>query len=126
MAVEASVAGETEAKVFAHGQILEQRPLLRRIGQFQTPLQMRRKRGHLVAGEFYRTASRRQKTEDRLEQGSLAHAVLADERQDLAFSDVEGNVMHDDGAAVAARYIAELEGGVHALLRAAWPARWPL
>ena len=82
--IETRIRAQSKPQVVAHAQILEERMLLRRIGDAGCDEGGRRCADDRGAVEPDLARAQGDEAQNRLEQGGLAHAVLAHEGEDLA------------------------------------------
>jgi hypothetical protein len=107
-----AVVAHAEPQILLDGKVLEQGLLLRRVGDAAARDQIGGKSGYVVAEHLDASGADSKQSKRGLEQGRLAHAVLAQEREDLSRSDIEGHVAHDDRPAIAAAHIPDAQRSV--------------
>src|SRR5690348_5260105 len=98
---------------------------LRHIDKAAPTLEMRRQPRYVPSGEADLSAPGRKKSQHRLQQRSLAHAVLADDGQDFGLRQREADVADDLRRTVTARKTFDLKDGRHGSAPQA-AACWPV
>ena len=82
-------------EIFLDGQVGEDVAGLRNEADAETNHLMRRKAGDITPVMVDAAALEQDEAGDRLEKGRLAGAIRADDGHDLAWRDLDGNVLHD-------------------------------
>jgi hypothetical protein len=131
-----TILGHSQAKVLLDREVLKDRVFLRGIGQRLAGVEVRRAVGDLAAVQADRTALGADEAHDGLQQRRFAHAVLAEDDQDLARRYRERDVADDGHRSVSAAQSRDLEPGnlklgfggcftvhaAHAVASRSWPA----
>src|SRR4029077_20064899 len=89
--------------------VLEQPDVLEGAGDAERRGLVRLRAGDVAALEHDATLGRREDAGDRVEQGRLARAIRADQREHLAALRVERHIIHGDEAAEPLRHVLDLQ-----------------
>ncbi len=110
------LAGErTQAQVLLHGEPREDPPTLGGVRQTELDDVVGGDRGEVLALEGDRAGHRAQQARDGAQGGRLAGTVGADQRDDVALVDVEGDALDGLDLAVGHLEVLDLQHGAHAL-----------
>ena len=107
--IEAAVGGGAQLEVGAHGLVGEDAPPLRHQGDAVADHAPRRLAAERAAGQRDAPAPRSQHSRQRAQQRRLAAAVRADDRDDLALADRQGEVVQHLDLAVIDDQVTDLE-----------------
>ena len=97
----AALLGAAHAQIVVNREAGENLAPLRHITEPQPRATIGLGRGHVVTVKAHKPAGRRQEAHQRLEQRRLAHAVVAENSDELALVDGEADPVEDRNAAVA-------------------------
>ena len=103
---------EAQQQVFTHRQLGNDLPTLGHVADASAGAAMGRHRRDLLAGQLDAAAALPQQTDDRLQQGGLAHAVETDQAGHLARGDREVDVAQDMALPVVDVESADLQNSV--------------
>jgi hypothetical protein len=119
--VERRLLFQPEPQVVANAQVGKQRVLLRRIGDALAGDAVRWLPGDVLLLQVDMAAFLGQVAHHGLQQGALAHAVLAQQRHGLAGRDVQRQAaQHHRGAIAAGQVLQRQRGRAHAASCGAW------